>query len=134
MSQTTAISKTGRGSGMSPEEEAFQQLAASLIKLPYDPVVLCGWRAYGSWVEILSGLSLVKHGRAADGRGAQEFVQMAKTHGWMRFELQRETINTRSAMAWQVEPLPVLLMLSAGLEADELRIYDAKAFRKMGAR
>jgi hypothetical protein len=129
----TAISQTGRGSGMSPEEEAFQKLAASLNVLSFDPVVLCGWRAYQEWVEILSGLSLVRDGRAAGGQGPQEFIQMAKTCGWVRFELQRETINTRSGMAWQVEPRPVLLMSSIGLEPDDVRIYDVDVFRRMGA-
>ena len=133
MSTTTAISQTGRGSGMSPEEEAFQKLVAQLNPLPFDPVVLCGWKAFHTWLEIISGLSILTHGRTADGRGRAEFVQNARACGWVRFELSRETVNTRSAMAWQVDPRPVLLMTSIGLEADEVRIYDVNVFRRMGA-
>jgi hypothetical protein len=110
---------------MSPEEEAFQKLAASLIKLPFNPAVLCGWRAYAQWVEILSGLSLVTDGKSANGRGRAEFIQLATACGWVRFELTRETIMVRSALAYTVEPQPVMLMQSIALEADEVRVYDA---------
>lgn len=132
LSQSSVISRTGQGSGLSPEEAAFQQLAASLIKLNYDPVLLCGWRSFGHWLEILSGLTLVAEGKAADGRGATEFVQMAKACGWVRFELQRETIMVRSAVAYTVEPMPVVLMLSHAMEPDGLLIYDAKQVQKGG--
>lgn len=115
---------------MSPEEEAFQKLAAELLQLPYDPALLCGWRAFGTWLEILSGLSLVTSGRAAGGQGPAEFMQQAKACGWVRFELQRETIMVRSAMAYNVEPRPVWLMESTALAPDDLRIYDARILRR----
>lgn len=132
MSESSVISRTGRGSGMSPEEEAFQKLAAQLIALPFDPILLCGWRAFGSWLEILSGLSLVAEGRSTDGRGAVEFIQTAQACGWVRFELQRETIMVRSAMAFTVEPRPVIFMHSKAMEADDVLIYDAKTVQKQG--
>jgi hypothetical protein len=132
LSQSSVISRTGQGSGLSPEEAAFQQLAAALIKLKFDPVLLCGWRSFGHWLEILSGLTLVTEGRAADGRGATEFIQTARACGWVRFELQRETIMVRSAIAYTVEPMPVVLMLSNAMEPDELLIYNAKTVQKRG--
>jgi hypothetical protein len=115
---------------MSAEEEAFQKLAASLIKLPFNPAVLCGWRAFAEWLEILSGLSLVTDGMAADGRGPAEFIKEATACGWVRFELTRETIMVRSKIAYTVEPQPVLLMQSTGLDPDEVRIYDSKILRR----
>lgn len=130
MSQSSVISRTGRGSGMSAEEEAFQKLAASLIKLPFNPAVLCGWRAFAEWLEILSGLTLVTDGMAADGRGPAEFIKLATACGWVRFELTRETIKVRSKIAYTVEPQPVLLMQSTGLDPDEVRIYDSKILRR----
>lgn len=71
-------------------------------------------------------------GRAADGRGATEFIQTARACGWVRFELQRETIMVRSAIAYTVEPMPVVLMLSNAMEPDELLIYNAKTVQKRG--
>lgn len=114
---------------MSCEEEAFQKLAASLIKLPFNPAVLCGWRAYAQWLEILSGLSLVTDGRSAKGQGPEDFIKLATASGWVRFELQRETIMVRSKIAYTVEPQPVLLMQSKALDPDEVRIYDAAVFQ-----
>lgn len=133
MSRTTDISRTGQGSGLSPEEEAFEKLAGQLNALDFDPVMLCGWRAFGNWLEILSGLPLVRHGRGKGGQGRDEFLQLAKSCGWVRFELQRETIMVRSAVAYTVEPRPVLLMQSIALDPEEVRIYDARALRR-GAR
>jgi hypothetical protein len=114
---------------MSAEEEAFQKLAASLLKLPYNPVVLCGWRAYAQWLEILSGLTLVTDGYSAKGQGPDDFVKLATACGWVRFELSRETIMVRSKIAYTVEPQPVLLMQSKGLDPDDVRIYDAAVFQ-----
>jgi hypothetical protein len=114
---------------MSAEEEAFQKLAASLIKLPFNPVVLCGWRAYAQWLEILSGLSLVTDGYSVKGQGPDDFLKLATSCGWVRFELQRETIMVRSKIAYTVEPQPVFLMQSKGMEPDEVRIYDAAVFQ-----
>lgn len=114
---------------MSAEEEAFQKLAASLLKLPFNPVVLCGWRAFSEWLEILSGLSLVTDGRSANGLGPVEFMKNAHGCGWVRFELQRETIMVRSKIAYTVEPQPVVLLQSNALEPDEVRIYNADAFQ-----
>ena len=34
----------------------------------------------------------------------------------------------RSKIAYTVEPQPVLLMQSSGLDPDEVRIYDSKIF------
>mgnify|MGYP001579456209 CR=1 FL=1 len=129
MSESSVISRTGRGSGMSAEEEAFQKLAASLVKLPFNPAVLCGWRAYAQWLEILSGLTLVTEGYSAKGQGSDDFIKLATACGWVRFDLQRETIMVRSKIAYTVEPQPVFLMQSKGMEPDEVRIYDAAVFQ-----
>jgi hypothetical protein len=67
---------------------------------------------------------------AADGRGPAEFIKQATTCGWVRFELTRETIMVRSKIAYTVEPQPVLLMQSTGLDPDEVRIYDSKILRR----
>lgn len=115
---------------MSAEEEAFQKLAASLLKLPYNPVVLCGWRAYAQWLEILSGLTLVTDGYSAKGQDSDDFVKLATACGWVRFELSRETIMVRSKIAYTVEPQPVMLMQSKALAADDVRIYDGAVFQK----
>ena len=131
MTESSHISVSGRSSGMSPEEEAFQKLASSLAKLPFDPVILCGYNAFHSWVEILSMLSVVTTGRSADGRGRQEFIEAARRCGWVRFNLQQEEIMVRSAIAFRVEPKHVTLLLSKPLGTDDLLVYDRKSLSSL---
>lgn len=119
---------------MSAEEEAFQKLATSLLKLPFNPAVLCGWRAYAEWLEILSGLSILTDAIAVDGRGRTEFLKQANACGWVQFELQRETIMVRSKIAYTVEPQPVLLMLTNYLDPDDVRICNGDVLRKTAGR
>lgn len=127
MAESSHISVNGSASGKSPEEEAFQKLAASLLPLQFDPLLMCGYRAFHSWIEILSVLSVVTQGKSTDGRGALEFVQAARRCGWVRFNLQREEIMVKSAVAFKVEPKQVTLLLSKKMAADDMVIYDSKA-------
>jgi len=118
---------TGQGSGMSNEEEAMQALMAALIKVESKhPVVLCGGRAFGMWLEILCGTSLVQRGTSADGQGKDEFKLKATLSGRVAFKLSNETINTRSGMAWQVEERIVSLIRNSILGPDDIAIYDGK--------
>ena len=119
---------TGRGSGMSNEEEAMQALMASLQTCAAkNPVLLCGSRAYAAWLEILCGTSLMTRGVSSDGRGKSEFLMAAKVSGRVGFKLSSETVNTRSGMAWQVEERMVALVRNTMLGPDDVVIYDGQA-------
>jgi hypothetical protein len=117
---------TGTSGGASSEEEAMQKLVASLVKLPFEPVMLCGWRAFSTWIEILCGTSLGL-GVSSDGRGKAEFKMASESAGRLGFMLSRETINTRSAMAWQVDEQRVMLVRSNNMIPDEVAIYDRRS-------
>lgn len=124
---------TGRGSGMSNEEEAVQKLIASLMETgAKNPVVLCGSRAYMTWLEILCGTSLVGRGVSSDGRGKHEFQMAATVSGRIAFKLSSETVNTRSGMAWQVEESYVSLVRNSMLGPDDVVIYDGQAVTQRG--
>lgn len=123
-------SVTGTSGGKNNEEEAFEQLMAKLLAGGQaKPVLFCGWRAYSAWVEILCGTSLVTRGSSADGRGAHEFKIAAEKSGKIAFALSKETVNTRSAMAWQVTETPVRIFRSTALSPDEVMIHDMAAVR-----
>lgn len=119
----------GRASGLSNEEAAFQQLTATLLGKPGEPSMkkpsmYCGWRAYATWMEILCGTSLVTRGISSDGRGKDEFKMAAEASGRVAFVLSKETINTRSGMAWQVDEVPVLIVRDPALPPDEVVLID----------
>lgn len=125
--QALDTSITGTSGGVSPEEEALQKLVSALMKLPFDPVVLCGWRAYEMWLEIMCGTDFLASAFSSDGRGREEFKLVALASGRMTFTLSRETINTRSAMAWQVQEQRVMLCRNTGVSPDELLICDRRS-------
>jgi len=120
---------TGTSGGISNDEEAATKLIAAVAKLDFDPVVLCGANAFSMWLEILCGTSLGL-GVSSEGRGKQEFMIAAESCGKMGFKISRETINTRSAMAWQVQEQHVLLARNTGLDKDFVAIYDRRRFTK----
>lgn len=120
---------TGTGGGVSAEEEAMQALVTRIVKLPFEPVLLCGRRAYSMWLEILCGTGLGL-GVSSDGRGRDEFKVASEAAGRVSFVLSKETVNTRSAMAWQVSEQRVMICRNTGLEPDDVLIYDRKRVSK----
>lgn len=107
----------------------MQALVSRIVQLPFEPVLLCGWRAFSMWLEILCGTGLGL-GVSSDGRGRTEFKLASEAAGRMSFVLSKETVNTRSAMAWQVEEQRVMICRNTGLGADDVVIYDRKRVSK----
>ena len=129
MARELFTTTTGSGGGASNEEEAMQKLVGELASLDFDPVLLCGAHAFSMWLEIICGTSLgqgIARGTGGGG-GIREFMVASELCGRIGFTLSRETINTRSGLAWQIEEQHVLLVRNPGLAAEEVAIYDRRS-------
>lgn len=123
--QQLHTTQTGYSGGASPEEEAMTRLVKAMMDPGIaKPVLYCGWRAYATWLEILSGTKFLLDAKSADGRGAPEFLSKAQRTGRFHFTVSDETVNTRSGMAWRVEEKLVQIVRNESLDPDHIAICD----------
>ncbi len=112
---------SGTQGSLNAEEVAFEGIVKALYKCDFPPVLYCGSRKFSEVVEIVSSQAAML---SRDQR--RLLKKTAEKTGIFVLNASKETVASRSGIAWQVDEMKYPVVRTSQLDPDEVRILPRR--------